>query len=368
MRTRPGAVEDSKHRLQLLARDAGGRWSRSELRGALARAAHGHTHARILDRHLLHAGLLDDADDLADALGATGLLAACLVVVATAAAADRVEQRLGVLSEQREQAELLVARGQPVRHLPGSGDVDGHLLRRLAADQLHGALDGRVDRGRRRAEVAGDERLQLVDDRLVALGGEDVHERLRAENLADRRGERRRPDLRPDPGQLVEHLVDAVSGRIRLEMDVERRHEPGRQAMLRRQRGHARRRGRHRLVADELVDEVGGLPDAVRVDARVEAEARQRRRRRLGRDAVERERERVHGARDEIGARAGGFERGGERDSSGALAVEADREARWLRAPRRRGSQPAVGSTTPTDRGRARVTRRAPARVSPARR
>ena len=78
--------------------------SRSELRGALLRAAHRHTHARILDRHLLHAGLLDDADDLADALGATGLLAACLVVVAPAAAADRLEQRLGVLSEQREQA------------------------------------------------------------------------------------------------------------------------------------------------------------------------------------------------------------------------------------------------------------------------
>ena len=77
-----------------------------------------------------------------------------------------------VLSEQREQAaELLVARGQPVSHLPGRGDVDRHLLWRLAADQLHGALDGEVDRGRRRAEVAGDERLQLVDDRLVALGG-----------------------------------------------------------------------------------------------------------------------------------------------------------------------------------------------------
>ena len=321
---------DSKHRLQLLARDTGGRRSRSKLSRRLAGAAHGDAHARVFDRHLLHAGLLDDADDLADALGAARLVAPCLVVVPAAATADRVEQRLGILSEEREQAELLVARRQPVRHLPGSGDVDGRLLGRLATDELHRALDGRVDRGRGRPEVAGDERLQLVDDRLVALGGEDVHERLRAENLPDRGGERRRPDLRSDAGQLVEHLVDPVSGRIRLEMDVERRHEPGRQAMLRGQGGHTRRRGRHRLVADELVDEVGGFPDAVRVDARVETEARQRRRRRLGRNPVERERERVDGARDEIGARAGGLQRRGERNASGALAVEADRKARHL--------------------------------------
>ena len=112
----------------------------AELSGVSSGAAHGHAHARVLDRHLLHARLLDDADDLADALGAAGLLAARLVVVAAAAAADRVEQRLGVLTEQREQAELLVARGQPVRHLPGSGDVDRLLLGRLAADELHRAL------------------------------------------------------------------------------------------------------------------------------------------------------------------------------------------------------------------------------------
>ena len=111
-------------------------------------------------------------------------------------------------------------------------------------------------------------------------------------------------------------------------MDVERGHEPGRQAVLRGERRDAGRRRRHRLVADELVDEVGGFPDAGRVDARVEAEARERRRRRLGGDAVEHERERVDGAGDEIRARARSLERRGQRDAAGALAVEADREAR----------------------------------------
>ena len=72
-----------------------------------------------------------------------------LVVVALAPAADRAQQRLGVLAEQREQAELLVARREALAYLPRRGDVDRLLLGRLAADQLHGTLDGGVDRGRR---------------------------------------------------------------------------------------------------------------------------------------------------------------------------------------------------------------------------
>ena len=35
-----------------------------------SRAAHGNAHARLLDRHLADAGLLDDAHELADALRA----------------------------------------------------------------------------------------------------------------------------------------------------------------------------------------------------------------------------------------------------------------------------------------------------------
>ena len=50
----------------------------------------------------------------------------------------------------------------------------------------------------------------------------------------------------------------------------------------------------------------------------------------LGRDAVRRERDRIDGARDQVGAAAGGLERDRERVPRGALAVEADRQARQL--------------------------------------
>ena len=50
----------------------------------------------------------------------------------------------------------------------------------------------------------------------------------------------------------------------------------------------ARRDRRDRHVADVLVDEVGGLPERVEVDAGVEAEPGERLRGRLGRDAVRR--------------------------------------------------------------------------------
>ena len=74
--------------------------------------------------------------------------------------------------------------------------------------------------------------------------------------------------------------------------------------MLRGADGDARRERRHRLVADVLVDEVGRPPERVDVDAAVEPEPLERARERLAGDAVERQRDRVDGARDEVGAGA----------------------------------------------------------------
>ena len=201
-------------------------------------------------------------------------------------------------------------------------------------EQLDGSRDGRVDGAGRAAEAALDERAELVDDRPVAAGREHVDQRLRGEDLADRRGERRPARLAPDLLQLVERLEQAIVGGVRAQVRVERRDEPGRQVVLRRAHGDPRRVRRHDLVADVLVDEVGGLPQRGDVDAGVEAHPGERGGERLARDAVERERERVDGAGDQVGAGAGRLERVRERGAAGALAVEADRQAgRLLDAP-----------------------------------
>ena len=155
-----------------------------------------------------------------------------------------------------------------------------------------------------------------------------MDQRLRGEDLADRRGERRPAGLAPDLLQLVERLEQAVVGRVRAQVRVERRDEAGRQVVLGGAHGDPRRVRRHDLVADVLVDEVGGLPEPRDVDAGVEAHPGERGGERLARDAVERERERIDGAGDQVGARARGLERVRERGAAGALAVEADREAR----------------------------------------
>jgi hypothetical protein len=78
----------------------------------------------------------------------------------------------------------------------------------------------------------------------------------------------------------------------------------------------------------------GGAPERRRVDAGVEVEARERLRERLARDAVERQRDRVDGARDQVGAGAGGLDRRGERRPRRALEVDADRQpARLAQLP-----------------------------------
>ena len=100
-----------------------------------------------------------------------------------------------------------------------------------------------------------------------------MEERLRGEDLADRRGERRPAGLGADAPDLLEHLEQPVAGGVRAQVDVERRDEPGREVVLRRANGDPRRDRRDRLVADVLVDDVRGLPELVDVDARSRARA-----------------------------------------------------------------------------------------------
>ena len=100
----------------------------------LGRAAHAHAHAALLDRDLVDAGLLHDLDDGADALLAV-LLDALRAgrLVAARALADRPQQPLGVVAEQREQQQLLLARGEALRALAQRVEVDRLLGVRLAA-------------------------------------------------------------------------------------------------------------------------------------------------------------------------------------------------------------------------------------------
>src|SRR5207237_10325178 len=243
-----GAVEDADHRrldaevavrgrtrrgpalARLLLCRRGGEARLQRLRSSPDRDAH----TRVLDRHLPHARLLDDADDLADALG-PGLVDAAggEALVPLRAPADRLQQRFGLVAEEREQEQLLLARGELLRLDAQLLEVDRLLLGgRTAGDELHRAAHRGVDRAGRAAEAALDESLQLVDDSLVARGREDMQEGLRAEDLADRRRERRPADLLADPGELVEHLVEAVAGAEGPELAVQRGHEAGRQPVL----------------------------------------------------------------------------------------------------------------------------------------
>ena len=139
------------------------------------------------------------------------------------------------------------------------------------AAQAHGPLERRVDRPGRRPEAAADEIAQLVDDRAVAVRPEHVDERLRRDDVAHGRRERRRARLDADALDLVEHLVEPAAGVARAQLDVGRRDDRGRQLAPRGAHGDARQQRRRRRVAEVLVDEVGGLPQRVLVDARVVA-------------------------------------------------------------------------------------------------
>ena len=206
-------------------------------------------------------------------------------------------------------------------------EVDG--LGRASSPKFSTARDERrVDRAGRAAEAAGDEVAQLVDHRRVAVRGQHVQQRLRGDDLADRRRERRRADLGAHLADLVEHLVEPVARAPGARScDVERSDEADRELVLRGAHGDARRERRHRLVADVLVDEVGRLPEPSQIHARVETEPGERLRDRLGRDAVHGQRDGIDGGRDHVGAGARRLDRRRESVAACALRVEADRQA-----------------------------------------
>ena len=151
----------------------------------------------LLDRDLGDPGVLDDAHDLADPLRSRLVdFPAEQRVVAARAVPDRLQERLGLLAEEREQEQLLFARGEPGRVVPDRVEVGRRLLwRGRLGDERDGTLDGRVDLARRRAEAAVEQGAQLVDDRLIARRREDVDDRLRGQDLSDRSGDGRR--IRP---------------------------------------------------------------------------------------------------------------------------------------------------------------------------
>jgi hypothetical protein len=192
------------------------------------------------------------------------------------------------------------------------------------AGQLDRARERRVDRRGRSSETPLHEVAQLVDHRRVAVRRQDVQQRLRGDDLPDRRGERRRADFLADAIDLVEHLVEPVVGRLRAKLHVEGADEPDGELPLRRSDGDPRRDRRDRLVAAVLVDEVRGVPELVEVDAGREAEAVERLDGGLGGDAVHRQRDRVDGDGEDVRARARRLERGGERVPAGALRVQPD--------------------------------------------
>ena len=166
------------------------------------------------------------------------------------------------VAEHRDQHELLLARGEALgllAHVLRRHRILGEL--RARREQLDGALDRRVDRLRRLAVAALDELAELVDHGAVAARLEHVQERLRREDLPDRRGERRPAGLGAHAADLLEHLEQAIGRGVRAKVHVERRDETGRKVVLGRAHGDPRRDRRDRLVPDPLVDHVRGLPE-----------------------------------------------------------------------------------------------------------
>ena len=303
--------------------------------GSLARSdhrvdgsPHADAHAVLLDRDLAHSGLLDDADDLADALGTCAIDASRRQrLVAARALANRVQERLCLLAEQRQQQQLLLARRDTVHLLAQRVEVDRLGLDRLVV-QLRRTDERRIDRAWRAPEPAEHEVAKLVDRGRVAVGAEHVEQGLRRDDLADRRRERRRTDLATNAIDFDEHLVQPIAGGLAAQLHLEGSDEADRQLVLRRAHRDARSERRNRLVPDVLVDEIGGLPQPCKIDAGVEPEARERLRRRLGGHAVQRQRHGVDRGPDQVGAGTGRLERRRQRVAARALRVEAHRQAR----------------------------------------
>ena len=223
--------------------------------------------------------------------------------------ADGLQERLGLLAEHREQHELLLAsrraprppRGRPRR---SAGRPRAPAPRRRAARPPARTVG--VDRARAASPYPPvTSCAELVEDRAVAARREHVEQRLRAEDLADRRRERRPAGLLADAHDLVERRRAA---------DRRRRARGGGRRAPRRGRPGGRTRPRARRSAARA-----GRPArrrcARRRRRRPPRAARRRRRsrgrgpraprratRRRSRCSVERER--VDGRGDEVGADA----------------------------------------------------------------
>ena len=102
---------------------------------------------------------------------------------------------------------------------------------------------------------------------------------------------------------------------------------PAGKLVLRSANRDSRRERRHRIVADVLVDDLGCAPQRLDVDAAVHPSAGERARERFAGDAVEGQRDRVDGARDEVCSDSRGLERRRETAPGCTLAIEAHRKA-----------------------------------------
>ena len=309
----------------------GGKWF------ALFGPTDGDAHSRLFDRDFADPGFLDDPHELADPFGASLVDAAARKrLVPARTSANGSQQRLGVVAEEAEQKQLLLAGGKPFRLGP---DLVQRRRRRVfdrvgIGRQADGTLNRLLDRCGRRAEVACDQRAQLVDHDGVTAGRQDVQQRLRAEHLADRRRERRPTHFGADQDQLLDRLVEPAACRLCTQVRIECGDETGRQVVLRSAHRNARRKRRHGLVADVLVDDVGRIPERFDVDVALEPKPDERLDERFTRDPVQRERDREDRARDQLRARAACFEGGRERVATRALAVDSHRQSRSPRAAR----------------------------------
>ena len=244
-----------------------------------------------------------------------------------------LQQRLGFLAEEREQEQLLLARGEALgaprgarRGRRGSSSA----ARRRSSSTARPTR--RVDRPGRGAEAALDQVAQLVDDRLVAGRREDVHQRLRGEDLADRRGERRRAGLDADRDR-ARRAPRRGGRRPRARAAARRARRRGPTGILCSRGAHGDpRRERRRPARRRCARRRGRTPSRAR---RRRRPCRARARRAPARAASPEtrcsvERDRIDRAGDQVRAAPRGLERGGERVPARALAVEADGQAARL--------------------------------------
>ena len=237
------------------------------------------------------------------------------------------QERLRVLAEEREQEQLLLARREPGVALAELVEVG--LVRRAPRRRRPARPPAERSRRSRRAACRSAPRAGRAARRRRSGS---ARRRARAGAPARRAPGRSAPRAAASRPRRGSASSSSITSSSRSPGECARRwtssaaiRPAGRLCSAARVaiRGGERR---HRLVADVLVDEVGGPPERVDVDAGRQAEAVERVGDRLAGRAVEDERDRVDRGGDQVGAGPGGLDRGRERGAAGALAVEADRQ------------------------------------------